>query len=49
MFLHKNPFIFTKYSGYSPEVSGNPLGGAGIELDAYPTNRTLLFGANIKI
>ncbi|MBS1535157.1 MAG: TonB-dependent receptor [Bacteroidetes bacterium] len=44
-----NPFIFTKYTGYSPEVSGNPLGGAGIELDAYPTNRTLLFGANFKI
>lgn len=48
-FTAVNPFIFTKYSGYSPEVSGNPLGGAGIELDAYPTNRTLLFGANIKI
>lgn len=41
-----NPFIFTKYTGYSPEISGDPLGGAGIELDAYPTNRTFLIGLN---
>jgi TonB-linked SusC/RagA family outer membrane protein len=45
-----NPVIFTKYSGFSPEVSGgnngDPLGGAGIELDAYPTNRTFLIGLN---
>ncbi|RZJ75741.1 MAG: SusC/RagA family TonB-linked outer membrane protein, partial [Flavobacterium sp.] len=50
-FTAVNPFIFTKYSGYSPEVVGgdsaNPLGSAGIELDAYPTNRTLLFGVNV--
>ena len=45
-----NPFIFTKYSGYSPEIAGdgNPLGGAGIELDAYPTNKTFLFGLNVS-
>jgi TonB-linked SusC/RagA family outer membrane protein len=41
-----NPFIFTKYTGYSPEITGEPLGGAGIELDAYPTNRTFLIGLN---
>lgn len=41
-----NPFIFTKYSGYSPEITGDPLGGAGIELDAYPTNKTFLIGLN---
>ena len=45
-----NPFIFTKFSGYSPEISGNnnadPLGNAGIELDAYPTNKTFFFGLN---
>ncbi|TDP59392.1 SusC/RagA family TonB-linked outer membrane protein [Flavobacterium dankookense] len=41
-----NPFIITKYSGYSPEVTGDPLGRAGIELDAYPTNRTFLIGLN---
>jgi TonB-linked SusC/RagA family outer membrane protein len=47
-----NPFVFTKYSGYSPELSGSgngdPLGSAGIELDAYPTNRTFLFGLNVS-
>jgi TonB-linked SusC/RagA family outer membrane protein len=47
-----NPFIFTKFSGYSPELSGNnnadPLGSAGIELDAYPTNKTFLLGLNVS-
>lgn len=47
-----NPLLFTKYSGYSPEVVGgdnaNPLGGAGIELDAYPTNKTFLIGLNVS-
>lgn len=47
-----NPFIFTDYSGFSPEVAGNdngnPLTGAGIELDAYPTNKTVLFGVNLS-
>ena len=47
-----NPIIFTDYSGFSPEISGNdngnPLRGAGIELDAYPTNKTLLFGVNLS-
>lgn len=46
-----NPFIFTKYTGYSPEISGgnngDPLGGAGIELDAYPTNKTFFLGLNV--
>ena len=46
-----NPFIITKFSGYSPEISGgdggNPLGSAGIELDAYPTNKTFLLGLNV--
>ncbi|WP_294819036.1 SusC/RagA family TonB-linked outer membrane protein [uncultured Flavobacterium sp.] len=47
-----NPFLFTKFSGFSPEISGNnsgdPLGTAGIELDAYPTNKTFLFGLNVS-
>jgi TonB-linked SusC/RagA family outer membrane protein len=48
-----NPFVFTKYSGYSPEIAGdnngNPLGTAGIELDAYPTNKTFLLGLNVSL
>ncbi len=51
-FTAVNPFIFTNYSGFSPEVAGNdngnPLTGAGIELDAYPTNKTMLFGVNLS-
>jgi hypothetical protein len=45
-----NPFVFTKYTGYSPEVlnDGDPLGTAGIELDAYPTNKTFLVGLNVS-
>ena len=46
-----NPFLFTKFTGFSPELSGNnngsPLGTAGIELNAYPTNKTFLFGLNV--
>lgn len=48
-----NPFLFTDYSGYSPEIAGggggDPLGNAGIELDAYPTNKTYLFGINVGL
>lgn len=48
-----NPFIFTAYSGFSPELSGaddgNPLSTAGIELDAYPTNRTITAGISVGI
>lgn len=52
----QNPFIFTKYSGFSPEISGvsdgndggNPNGTAGIELSAYPTTRNFLFGLNLQ-
>ncbi len=47
-----NPFILTKYSGFSPELSGsdngNPLTTAGIELDAYPTNKTFSVGLNVQ-
>jgi len=48
-----NPFLFTEYSGFSPEIVGgdsaNPLGGAGIELDAYPTNKSFVFGLNVGL
>ncbi len=47
-----NPFIFTKYSGFSPEIVGSnnadPMGGAGIELDAYPTNKSFILGLNLE-
>ena len=46
----KNTFIFKKFSGFTPELSGNqggnPLGTAGIELDAYPTLKSFYIGIN---
>ncbi len=46
-----NLYTLTAYSGFSPEVVGgdnaNPLGNAGIELDAYPTNRSYIIGLNV--
>lgn len=45
----ENPFIFTGYSGFTPELIGNgkPYAKAGIELSAYPNTRTIRFGINI--
>ncbi len=45
-----NPFISQKFSGFSPELTGNgnPYELAGIELDAYPTVRSFVLGLNLK-
>ncbi|MFV8326162.1 SusC/RagA family TonB-linked outer membrane protein [Flavobacterium sp. ZS1P14] len=45
-----NPFITQKFSGFSPELNGDgdPYGTQGIELDAYPTLRSFVIGANLK-
>ena len=45
-----NPFITQKFSGFSPELNGNgdPYGSQGVELDAYPTLRSFVFGVNLK-
>ncbi|MBD1421426.1 SusC/RagA family TonB-linked outer membrane protein [Sphingobacterium chuzhouense] len=50
-FSAQNPFMFTKYSGFSPEIAtqdGAPSGTTGIELSAYPTTRNFLFGLNLQ-
>lgn len=46
----QNPFMFTKYSGFTPELnnSGIPSETAGIELAAYPQIKTFVFGVNIE-
>lgn len=46
----QNPFIFTNYSGFSPELAGDgsPNLNSGIELSAYPTTRNFLFGLNMQ-
>ncbi|MBJ7881126.1 SusC/RagA family TonB-linked outer membrane protein [Gelidibacter salicanalis] len=49
----QNPFLFTNYSGFTPELVGNEDGApeerAGIELSAYPNTKTFLFGVNIEL
>ncbi|NEW80367.1 MAG: TonB-dependent receptor, partial [Gelidibacter sp.] len=42
----KNPLIIKSFSGYTPELSGAPLGTAGIELNAYPTLQSYFVGIN---
>lgn len=46
----QNPFMFTDYDGFTPELigDGDPMGTMGMELNAYPTTRTFLFGINLK-
>ncbi len=51
-FQVQNPFVFTKYSGFDPEVSstGGDRGAeqtAGVDYAAYPQARTYTLGANI--
>ncbi len=45
-----NPFIFQKFSGFTPELNGNgdPYRNTGVELDAYPTLRSFVIGLNLK-
>lgn len=45
-----NPFISKKFTGFTPELNGdgNPYGNQGVELDAYPTLRSIVFGVNLK-
>jgi TonB-linked SusC/RagA family outer membrane protein len=45
-----NPFITQRFSGFSPELNGDgdPYGTQGVELDAYPTLRSFVIGANLK-
>lgn len=47
----QNPLMITNYSGFTPELNqnGNPQETAGIELSAYPTTRTFIFGANFQL
>lgn len=48
----QNPFIFKRFTGFTPELvgndNGNPLGTSGIELDAYPSLSSYLLGININ-
>ncbi len=43
----QNPFLFTNYTGFTPELPGNQ-NEAGIELNAYPVSATYMIGLNIQ-
>ncbi|MEO9210304.1 MAG: TonB-dependent receptor [Ginsengibacter sp.] len=43
----QNPLIFTKYTGYTPELPGNQ-NEAGIELNIYPISATYMIGINLQ-
>lgn len=44
----KNAFLFTKYTGFDPEIAGGIL-DSGIDRGAYPQARTFAFGVDIKL
>ncbi|MEO6819956.1 MAG: TonB-dependent receptor [Ginsengibacter sp.] len=44
----QNPLIFTKYSGFTPEIQSDNQNAAGIELNVYPISATYLIGVNLQ-
>ncbi|MBB3696997.1 SusC/RagA family TonB-linked outer membrane protein [Flammeovirga yaeyamensis] len=48
-FTATNPFTFTKYSGYDPEVTNDLYNGSliGVDWGAYPNVRSYLIGCNL--
>jgi len=48
--LAQNPFIFKKFTGFTPELpgDGDPLADAGIEINGYPSVRSYLVGVNFN-
>ncbi len=48
--LAQNPFIFKKFTGFTPELPGNgdPMASSGIELNAYPSVKSYLVGVNLN-
>jgi TonB-linked SusC/RagA family outer membrane protein len=43
----QNPFLFTKYTGFTPELPGNQ-NEAGIEINVYPISSVFLIGLNVE-
>lgn len=43
----QNPVIFTKYTGFTPELPGSQL-ASGIELNAYPVSASYMLGVNVQ-
>lgn len=44
-----NPYVFTKYSGYDPEVSSSEKGfEQGVDNSAFPRSKSIVFGLNLS-
>ncbi len=43
----QNPFILTKYTGFTPELPGTAL-ASGIELNVYPISASYMLGVNVQ-
>ncbi|WNH11946.1 SusC/RagA family TonB-linked outer membrane protein [Thalassobellus suaedae] len=43
-----NPFTFTNYTGYDPEVGGNGISTRGVDRGNYPVARRFVLGAKVK-
>ena len=43
----QNPFTFTKYEGYDPEIGGNGVSTRGIDKGSYPVTRKFLIGVQV--
>ncbi|MCG8684237.1 MAG: hypothetical protein MI892_05140, partial [Desulfobacterales bacterium] len=43
----QNPFTFTKYEGYDPEIGGNGVSNRGIDKGSYPVTRKFLVGVQV--
>ncbi|MBN3581037.1 TonB-dependent receptor [Algoriphagus aestuarii] len=43
-----NPFTFTEYTGYDPEVGGNGISTRGVDQGNYPVSRRFIFGVQIQ-
>lgn len=46
-FTSVNPFTFTKYRGYDPEVGGNGLLTRGVDVSNYPVSRQFSVGVQL--
>ena len=44
-----NPFTFTKYTGYDPEVGGNGINTRGVDSGNYPVARRFVLGVQVKL
>ena len=44
-----NPFTFTKYTGFDPELGATSPLSLGIDRGVYPQARTFRFGVNVKL